>query len=74
MPWCLPDGGERLRQGKRVKKGRIIFNNMLEVMLELKGAEPLFIISRSHCAGASNVVFTTAVGLPGIINAEKCNC
>ena len=33
-------------------------------MLELKGAEPLFIISRSHCASASNAVFAMAVGLP----------
>ena len=47
-----------------MKKGRKIVNNMLEVMLELKGAEPLFIISRSHCAGASDAVFAMAVGLP----------
>ncbi len=39
---------------------------MLEVMLELKGAEPLFIISRSHCVSTSNAVFAIGVGLPGI--------
>ena len=33
-------------------------------MLELKGAEPLFIISRSHCESDSNAVFAMAVGLP----------
>ena len=33
-------------------------------MLELKGAEPLFIISRSHCASAYDAVFGMAVGLP----------
>ena len=33
-------------------------------MLELKGAEPLFIILRSHYTSASNAVFAMAVGLP----------
>lgn len=47
-----------------MKKGRKIVNDMLEVMLELKGAEPLFIISRSHCASASNAVFSKVVELP----------
>lgn len=56
-----------------MKKGRKIVNNMLEVMLELKGAEPLFIILRSHCVSASNGVFATDVGLPKIIDTEECN-
>ena len=33
-------------------------------MLELKGAEPLFIISRGHCESASDAVFEMDVGLP----------
>ena len=33
----------------------------------MQRAEPLFIISRSHCAGASSAVFAMDIGLPKLL-------